>query len=111
MIKFKNTFFYFIFIYFVFLNVANAYEISVANKYNDIFDKKIINSSDVENYRKIYLFQEDCKWKKANKYINIFLIIPPIIINFSEKPTKSLGIINPQKKIWQVCKFYINLIL
>ena len=69
MIKFKNTFFYFIFIYFVFLNVANAYEISVANKYNDIFDKKIINSSDVENYRKIYLFQEDCKWKKANKYI------------------------------------------
>ena len=53
MIKFKNTFFYFIFIYFVFLNVANAYEISVANKYNDIFDKKIINSSDVENYRKI----------------------------------------------------------
>ena len=69
MIKFKNTFFYYIFIYFVFLNVANAYEISVANKYNDIFDKKIINSSDVENYRKIYLFQEDCKWKKANKYI------------------------------------------
>ncbi len=69
MIKFKNTFFYFIFIYFVFLNVANAYEISVANKYNDIFDKKIINSSDVENYRKIYVFQEDCKWKKANKYI------------------------------------------
>ena len=49
--------------------IGNSYEISIANKYNDIFTNEILNTNDIENYRKIYLLQENCKWKSANKYI------------------------------------------
>ena len=40
--------------------VVNSYEISVADKYNDIFTENILSNFDVENYRKIYLLQKNC---------------------------------------------------
>ena len=55
--------------FFVLSKIGNSYEISIANKYNEIFDDNILNTIDLENYRKIYLLQENCKWKSANKYI------------------------------------------
>ena len=50
-------------------NVSNSYELSITEKYNDIFSKNILEASDIENYRIIYSLQEKCKWKSANKYI------------------------------------------
>ena len=29
----------------------------------------IFNNADIDNYQKIFEYQESCKWKKANKYI------------------------------------------
>ena len=63
-------FFYFVFLFcFTLSGIGNSFEISIANKYNDIFSSDILNEDDIENYRKIYLLQENCKWKSANKYI------------------------------------------
>ena len=47
-------------------NIINA---EIASKYDDIFTKKLLSVEDVENYRKIFTYQENCKWKIANKYI------------------------------------------
>ena len=70
MIRNNLIFFYFILLFFFTLSRnVNSYEISIANKYNDIFTNEILNTNDIENYRKIYLLQENCKWKSANKYI------------------------------------------
>ena len=46
-----------------------AYELSIAEKYNEIFSEKILSINDLENYRKIYIFQKNCKWKSANRHI------------------------------------------
>ncbi len=46
-----------------------AFQIDVAKKYNNIFSTKIFSEEDVNNYRQAYNFQEDCKWKSANRYI------------------------------------------
>ena len=68
--KFKNFYKFIIIILILFLSKSgNAYESFVAEKYNDIFTKSILSQSDVENYRKAYLFQEKCKWKSANKHL------------------------------------------
>ena len=70
MIRNNLIFFYFIFLfYFALSGIGNSYEASIAKKYNEIFSSDILNADDVENYRKIYLLQENCKWKSANKYI------------------------------------------
>ena len=70
MIRNNLIFFYFILLFFFTLSRnVNSYEISIANKYNKIFTNDILNINDIENYRKIYLLQESCKWKSANKYI------------------------------------------
>ena len=53
----------------LFSKISVAYESSVAEKYNDIFTKNILSKNDVENYRQAYVFQEQCKWKSANKHI------------------------------------------
>ncbi len=53
----------------IFSSKLNAYELSITSKYNDIFSKNILEASDVKNYRIIYSFQEECRWKSANKYI------------------------------------------
>ena len=49
--------------------IANSYQVSISEKYGDIFSDNILESSDIENYRKINLLQEKCRWKSANKYI------------------------------------------
>ncbi len=46
-----------------------AYQSEIASKYQDIFTSKILDETDLANYRKIYSLQNDCKWKSANKYI------------------------------------------
>ena len=53
----------------IFSNQTLAFETSVAEKYNDIFTNNILSQSDIENYRAAYSFQEQCKWKSANKHI------------------------------------------
>ena len=57
-------------ILFLFISKVNyAYEISVAEKYKEIFTTNILNQNDILNYRQAYLFQDECKWKSANKHI------------------------------------------
>ena len=41
----------------------------ISNKYDEIFSKKILSTFDTTNYRKIFEYQDTCKWKLANKYI------------------------------------------
>ena len=38
-------------------------------KYDLIFENNILSASDTENYQKIFEFQEECYWKKANRHI------------------------------------------
>ena len=61
-----------IFIFFFtlfFSNISLAFDTSVAEKYNDIFTNNILTQSDITHYRQAYIFQEQCKWKSANKHI------------------------------------------
>ena len=68
--KFKDFFKFTIIILILLLSkIGYSYESLVAEKYNDIFTINILSQSDVENYRKVYLFQEQCKWKSANKHL------------------------------------------
>ena len=53
----------------LFSKLSHAYESSVAEKYNEIFTKNILSENDLGNYRQAYVFQEQCKWKSANKHI------------------------------------------
>ena len=53
----------------IFSNPTLAFKTSVAEKYNDIFTNNILTQSDIENYRAAYMFQEQCKWKSANKHM------------------------------------------
>ena len=53
----------------IFSNLANSYEISISEKYSDIFSYNLLEPSDIENYRNISTLQENCRWKSANKYI------------------------------------------
>ena len=53
----------------IFSKLTYAYETSVAKKYKDIFTNNILSERDVENYRQAYVFQEQCKWKSANRHI------------------------------------------
>ena len=53
----------------IFSNLTLAFETSVAEKYSEIFTNNILSQSDIENYREAYNFQEQCKWKSANKHI------------------------------------------
>ncbi len=43
--------------------------LEISKKYFDIFSKSILTEKDVIHYRKIFQFQENCKWKLANKHI------------------------------------------
>ena len=63
-----NRFFFILLILF-FSKLSLAYEISVSKKYDEIFTKNILSKNDFENYRQIYFFQENCKWKSANRYL------------------------------------------
>ncbi len=66
------------FLYFILVNliiclftipVAQGFQIDIAKKYNNIFSSKILSDTDVHNYQQAYYFQEQCKWKSANRYI------------------------------------------
>ncbi len=48
---------------------ASAFQNEISNKYNNIFSSKILSEQDVHNYQQAYLFQEQCKWKSANRHI------------------------------------------
>ena len=48
---------------------ASVVKTSISNKYFDIFSKPVLLNADIEQYRKIILYQETCNWKLANKYI------------------------------------------
>ena len=64
--------FFFIFvIFFTICKNSNATIVKkeISNKYDQIFSKEILSNEDKKNYIKIFNFQENCKWKKANKYI------------------------------------------
>ena len=50
----------------------------IYEKYSDIFNQNILSDEDTNYYRKIFQLQEDCKWKKANKYI--FNISNPLLM-------------------------------
>ena len=70
MIRNNLIFFYFVFLFcFTLSGIGNSYEISIANKYNEIFSNDILNADDIENYRKIYLLQKIVNGKAQ---INIF---------------------------------------
>ena len=52
-----------------FLAKANIINDEISEKYSQIFSQNILNDADVNNYKKVFEFQEICKWKKADKYI------------------------------------------
>ena len=64
-----NIFLFFFMIFFISLTSEKnyAFQSKISNKYDQIFSKKILSELDVNNYRKAYAFQEQCKWKEANK--------------------------------------------
>ena len=41
----------------------------IYTKYDLIFEKNILSKSDTVNYQRIFEFQEECDWKKANRHI------------------------------------------
>ncbi len=67
----KINYFLFFFIFFLILlpEKNHAFQFKIANKYDQIFSKKILSQDDINHYRKIYTLQEECKWKSANKHI------------------------------------------
>ena len=54
---------------FLFSLNSNAFQIDISKKYNNIFSSKVLSDNDVINYQQAYLFQEQCKWKSANRHI------------------------------------------
>jgi len=52
-----------------FANHASVIHLDTSKKYKKIFEEKILSEEDVLKYQAIFDLQEECKWKKANKYI------------------------------------------
>ena len=67
--KISNLFLLILIFFFSYSVNGNIINAEIASKYDDIFTKKLLSVEDVENYRKIFTYQENCKWKIANKYI------------------------------------------
>ena len=65
----KILFIIIICIFFLKETYASIIKTSVSNKYFDIFSEPVLMNEDIELYRKIILYQEDCNWKLANKLI------------------------------------------
>ena len=68
-IKYIINFLIVLFVIILFFKPTYSYQIEISNKYDKIFSSKILGEKDIINYRKIYSYQNECKWKKANKYI------------------------------------------
>ncbi len=64
-----NLYILIIFFLFFLSNNTFAFQIDIANKYNSIFSTKVLSDDDVYNYQQAYLYQEQCKWKSADRYI------------------------------------------
>ena len=58
-----------LFLFGSFLVKATVINDEISKKYSQIFSQNILNDADINNYKKVFEYQEVCKWKKANKYI------------------------------------------
>ena len=58
-----------LFLFGSFLVKANVINDEISKKYSQFFSQNVLNDADINNYKKIFKYQEVCKWKKANKYI------------------------------------------
>ena len=66
----KYNFFIILILFFITpLLKAKVIENKIFEKYDKIFLEKILSNNDVLNYQEIFKFQDNCEWKKANKYI------------------------------------------
>tara|TARA_B100000579_G_C22845548_1_gene864101 strand:+ start:1632 stop:3404 length:1773 start_codon:yes stop_codon:yes gene_type:complete len=61
---------FFLLFFFISHNVnAGLINDNISKKYDLIFKDKILDKEDLNSYKKIFELQEDCRWKKADKYI------------------------------------------
>ena len=58
-----------LFLFGSFLVKATVINDEISKKYSQIFSQNILNDADINNYKKVFEYQEACEWKKANKYI------------------------------------------
>ena len=58
-----------LFLFGSFLVKATVINDEISKKYSQIFSQNILNDADINNYKKVFEYQEVCKWKMANKYI------------------------------------------
>jgi len=58
-----------LFLFGSFLVKATVVNDEISKKYSQIFSQNILNDSDINNYKKVFEYQETCEWKMANKYI------------------------------------------
>ena len=58
-----------LFLFSSFLVKATVINDEISKKYSQIFSQNILNDADINNYKKVFEYQEACEWKKANKYI------------------------------------------
>ena len=59
-----------LFILFTSLNLSSAIiNKNITEKYSEIFSNKLLSQDDTNFYQNIFELQNECKWKKANKYI------------------------------------------
>ena len=66
--KFLLTIF-FITLFFTKNTNASIIKTDLSDKYFDIFSNSVLENKDINMYRKIFNYQEECNWKLANKYI------------------------------------------
>ena len=67
--KIKQIFLITSLIFFSFSVNSQIINENISLKYSNIFDKKILSNDDIKNYQKVFEFQDQCKWKLADKYI------------------------------------------
>ena len=67
--KKANSIIFFVICFIFVIPSVDAFQTDIANKYNSIFSSKVLSDEDVHNYQQAYYFQEQCKWKSANRYI------------------------------------------
>ena len=58
-----------LFLFGSFLVKATVINDEISKKYSQIFSQNILNDIDIDNYKKVFEYQEACEWKKANRYI------------------------------------------
>ena len=76
--KISNLIFFLIFLLISFNSNAYIINDKISNKYDNIFSVNILSNEDTANYQKIFISQEKCEWRKANR--DILKIINKILI-------------------------------